>query len=334
GSAEWATGPLFETDAYWVRIGDVAGAMDSTTLRIEVVRRPQRISLSPPEGLVFGDPAVPVAASSDSDLPVSIAVVRGPGTMVGAGRFLATGAGEVVVRANQEGDARFEGAEPVEATFTVAARPVDIRWLELRQTADGRPKTVGVATTPAGVSVRVEYVGLSGPPVEPGDYRVIAVVDAEHHTGRSEAVLHILPPEPVVPSGVRAMQSWLESSGVPAEARGPRDDPDADGLPNLMEFAMGTSPLHPKPGEAPKLGFRRAGGAVVVEYEVRRFATAVAAGVGLVLEVSPDLSRWTAVEPKVTVLGTENGVDRIRLEDPTPWQGAAPRFSRLRVVER
>lgn len=92
--------------------------------------------------------------------------------------------------------------------------------------------------------------------------------------------------------------------------------------------------MEARAGEAPKLGFRRVGSTVVMAYETRRYGAAEVAGVALIMEISPDLVRWTEVQPKVTVLGTEGGVDRVRLEDPTPWQGSAPRFSRLRVVER
>jgi len=37
--------------------------------------------------------------------------------------------------------------------------------------------------------------------------------------------------------------AYLTDAGVPAEARGALDDPDGDGIPNLLEFALGLSPL-------------------------------------------------------------------------------------------
>jgi hypothetical protein len=37
--------------------------------------------------------------------------------------------------------------------------------------------------------------------------------------------------------------AWINDSGLPADQRGATDNPDADGLPNLLEFVSGTDPL-------------------------------------------------------------------------------------------
>ncbi len=38
------------------------------------------------------------------------------------------------------------------------------------------------------------------------------------------------------------LDTYLETAGVPANQRGPNDDPDHDGLPNLLEYALGFAP--------------------------------------------------------------------------------------------
>lgn len=44
-----------------------------------------------------------------------------------------------------------------------------------------------------------------------------------------------------------AFNEWLYANGVPAGQRGAADDPDADGVPNLLEFVLGTGPLTATP---------------------------------------------------------------------------------------
>jgi len=44
-------------------------------------------------------------------------------------------------------------------------------------------------------------------------------------------------------SGALAYQAWADAHGLPANAAGPADDADGDGVPNLLEFALAQNPL-------------------------------------------------------------------------------------------
>jgi hypothetical protein len=67
---------------------------------------PQTIAFHPPAGLAPGAPAVTLAATAGSGLPVSFAVESGPGLLNGS-QLTTTGQGTVILRASQAGDAQF-----------------------------------------------------------------------------------------------------------------------------------------------------------------------------------------------------------------------------------
>ncbi|MGE3310358.1 MAG: SdrD B-like domain-containing protein [Limisphaerales bacterium] len=188
------TEPLWESTRVWVRVSDEAGSEDSIAVAVPVERRPQALSVVPPGAITFGDPPVRLRAQSDSGLPVTFEVREGPATISADGVVQATGAGRIVIRVSQPGDARFAPAPPVEEAFEIAPRPVEILWAGLEQTADGRPKPVAVTTVPEGIPVRITYNGSADPPVDPGDYALVATVEAADHAGRSEAVLRLREP--------------------------------------------------------------------------------------------------------------------------------------------
>jgi len=48
-----------------------------------------------------------------------------------------------------------------------------------------------------------------------------------------------------------AFLSAMATAGVPANQRGPTDDSDSDGIPNLLEYALGLSPTGSGPGGLP-----------------------------------------------------------------------------------
>jgi len=79
----------------------------------------QTISFPSISGVVYGTAPMPLTATSSSGLPVSFAVVSGPGTLRGQTlRF--TGAGTVVVEATQVGSNAYRQAPTVEISVNVA----------------------------------------------------------------------------------------------------------------------------------------------------------------------------------------------------------------------
>lgn len=79
----------------------------------------QKITFAAPAPATYGDAPRTLSATADSKLTVTFTVVSGPGVITD-GKLAFTGAGKVVVRASQAGDATYKKAPDVSQTFTVA----------------------------------------------------------------------------------------------------------------------------------------------------------------------------------------------------------------------
>lgn len=108
----------------------------------------------------FGDPPVNLAASSSSLLPVAFSLISGPATLSGNTATL-VGAGTVVVRAGQAGDANYNAAPSVDQTFSVAKGPQTITFGPLAPRTFRDPPFAVNATTSSGLPVTFSIV--SGP---------------------------------------------------------------------------------------------------------------------------------------------------------------------------
>ena len=116
--------------------------------------------------------------------------------------------------------------------------------------------------------------------------------------------------------------TYLSNAGVPSNQRGATDDPDADSVPNLLEFALGLNPTIADPSGLPVA--TQVGSLFTLTYD-RTEPSAVAYEV----QTSTDLtnpSSWTATG---VTQGTPaaNGVTAA-----TVPVGTGPRFLRLRVT--
>jgi len=98
---------------------------------------PQTITFGALPGRTYGDTPFALGAMASSSLPVTYTVVSGPATVSG-GTLTITGAGTVVVRASQPGDATFSAATSVEQSFVVAKKALTV-------TAGNAMRAYGVA---------------------------------------------------------------------------------------------------------------------------------------------------------------------------------------------
>lgn len=109
-------------------------------------------------------------------------------------------------------------------------------------------------------------------------------------------------------------------SALEAMLLDPLADPDGDGRPNLMEFALGLDPFDP--ADAPLIEAGLDGEHLVFTYARR----APAAGAAFTVEFSADLATWTAGGTVIAVV-PEGGRDVVSVRAPSQ----AHRFARLRV---
>ena len=100
--------------------GDASDAPAADVDRSFAVKLNQTITFGPLPNKTVGDAPFAVSATASSGLPVSFSVVSGPATISGGTVTLTGGAGTVVVRASQAGDASYAPAVAVDQAFAVA----------------------------------------------------------------------------------------------------------------------------------------------------------------------------------------------------------------------
>jgi hypothetical protein len=84
---------------------------------------------------------------------------------------------------------------------------------------------------------------------------------------------------------------WISSSGLPPADQGTTADPDLDGVPNLLEFALGTPPGHTNP--QPPMNLALTSGQLEISFTLETDRS----GVVVTLEKSPSLQpdSWVPV---------------------------------------
>ena len=81
-----------------------------------------------------------------------------------------------------DNEPRYFGSTTV--PFTINKAPATIAVGSLKQSFDGTPKPVSVATTPAGVATTVTYNGSSSPPSAAGSYSVVATLADSNYSAQ------------------------------------------------------------------------------------------------------------------------------------------------------
>jgi hypothetical protein len=125
---------------------------------------------------------------------------------------------------------------------------------------------------------------------------------------------------------VDAYQTWAEAFPgftVTAEAA----DPDHDGMPNLLEVALGSNPTRPDPSHAPQLSRHTVADATHAQLDIVR--NPLATNITFVVESSPDLLQWHSGGGHTVVVQEDPSTLKVRDAEPL---GPTPRFLRLRVV--
>jgi hypothetical protein len=99
----------------------------SKSVSINVLKAAQTITFGTLSNKLFRDVPFNVSATASSNLPVSFQIISGPATIAG-GSLTITGAGTVVVRASQAGDANYQAAVYVDQSFTVGKATPVLTW--------------------------------------------------------------------------------------------------------------------------------------------------------------------------------------------------------------
>ena len=197
----------------------------------------QSIDFPQPGPFAFLDSPVALTASADSGLPVTFRLIEGPASLDGDSVTF-TDAGEVIVEAQQAGDASYAPAAPVRRTIVVTPAPGEIRFVLLERTFNGSAQEPMVETTPAGLPTRLVWAGGSAPTL-PGQYPVRAEIAGGGYAGFAEDVFVIVPAEATLtltqgevtfngspqvpllsttPTGLAYSLTWAGGGGAPSDA--------------------------------------------------------------------------------------------------------------------
>ena len=107
--------------------GDQNYLAGATTLTVTVTLTAQTITIVAPSPVTYGTAPIVITATSSSGLPVTLKVMSGPGVLSGTASgssLTVTGAGVVVVEADQPGNTTYAAAPPTLQSITVLPAPL------------------------------------------------------------------------------------------------------------------------------------------------------------------------------------------------------------------
>jgi len=125
-------------------------------------------------------------------------------------------------------------------------------------------------------------------------------------------------PSGFYPTRISSKVGWIYS------VTDPSGDLDTDGMPNLLEYALHSSPVTPDVTLLPTVAIE--GGNLALTYS--RVTTA--ADIQYTIEKSTDLITWTAADPTNQIVATQGNVDTINAQ--VAINGASRLFLRLRIT--
>ncbi|MBC8012311.1 MAG: hypothetical protein H7067_19690, partial [Burkholderiales bacterium] len=130
------------------------------------------------------------------------------------------------------------------------------------------------------------------------------------------------------------LQTWFGSFGLPTDGTGTGAfdaDPDADGVVNLLEYALDSDPTLAEGGNLPTISTVADGGQNYLAITFVRL-TNPASGITYTPQSSGDLADWTGVPVQVgTAVDNGDGTETVVFRDNLPITGNAKRFLRVRV---
>jgi hypothetical protein len=152
--------------AYTVTVTDANGATATAIFNLTVASSSQTITFSPASPVTYGiSPITLTATGGASENPITFVIVSGPGTLSGtnSNTLTVTGAGTIVIAANQAGSASYAAAPQVNASILVNCAAQTITAF-----APATPLTYGVSpitlsATGGGSENPVIFSIVSGP---------------------------------------------------------------------------------------------------------------------------------------------------------------------------
>lgn len=259
---------------------------------------PQAVALSGLATTYTGAVNIPVTLtpSSTSGLPTTLEIVSGSATVSG-NNITYTGSGSVQVRVAQAGNADYAPASFDYFVNVVPRLAQTITFDALPNlTYTGTPLTfTPTATSSSGLTVNFLITPSSTIATRDTTTGLVTItgpgtvtIRATQSGNGTYAPAQYIDRTFTITDGTIAdpLTNFLTDAGIPADKRGALDDPDGDGLPNLLEYALGLAPGSADSAAAPAVQAVNA----TLTYSYRR---AVATGLTYTVETSTDLINWS-----------------------------------------
>ena len=308
----------------------LSGAATSTKTLAGVVLTalpPQTISFGAISNRVYGPDSFALSATASSGLLVTFAVVSGPATVLNNTLTL-TGAGDVVVRASQAGNASYQPAANVDRTFTVTKADQTLSFSAIPGQAFSFSPVVLAATSSSNLPVAFSVV--SGPATANGSALTL--------TGSGSITVRASQPgdgnfnaAPAVDRSFNVtanFNSWRNGKFSASELLDPAVSGDSavyshDGLTNLVKYALGLEPKTISTTGIPVLTSDLANWIYTYQQASGLPDLSVTA------ETSHDLVHWAATGLTLSPLSSANGLDT--WQATLPLTAATTAYFRLRV---
>ncbi len=296
-----------------VTVRDAPGLTATSSVKVRVVQTPSGLMLDPPTATLEVNASHQFSATVSDQFSQPMAAVvswsaDGGGSINSSGLFTATTAGGPHLLTARS------GGLSATASVTVEPAPASVILTNLEQTYDGFPKPATATTTPGLLEIFVLYDGSPTAPISAGSYAVSATVTDPNYQGSATGTLVIAPDEWALWKNTHFNQAE-QSQGLALDAA----DPDADGLTNLAEYALGGHPRQftpPLPGVLDATGF-----------SITFTRPAGLPGIRYFAEATSSLQTWSPVPLETLV---EGPVETLRARETFAEDPTAPRFMRLR----
>ena len=146
----------------------------TTTARVTVSKVSPTITWTTPLAILYGTPLSAAQLNATASVPGTFTYSPASGTILDA-------AAQTLAVSFVPSDLADYNTATASVSLAVAKAPATLTVGNLTQTYDGSAKPVSVQTTPAGLSMSVIYVGVTGTPVNPGQYIVrVSVLDSNY----------------------------------------------------------------------------------------------------------------------------------------------------------